>query len=480
MYKKSAYGWLGFIDFFIIDLLCLGLAFITACWLRNGLINPWKSGIYSILFIFFMLTDIIIMGYPGTLKNVRKRGYYTEFLKTLRQVCLVMLSTTFLLFIAHTGSSYSRAVILLTGGLYLVLSYLSRIIWKKVILSSDFFLDEIRSLLIIAPLDDLNDIISEVQKNNYGCFRIAGIALTDTDMTGMQINGVPVVATMDTAAEYVCREWIDEVFIKLSPEMQFCDKLIRQFLEMGVTIHQSLITAVDTTGQKQIVEHLGAYTVLTTSINIMSAEASLMKRMVDIIGGLAGCLITGILFLLVAPSIYLKSPGPVFFAQNRVGKNGKKFKLYKFRSMCLDAEEQKMGLLEQNRVDGGMMFKIEWDPRIIGSEKGPGKGIGNFIRKYSIDEFPQFWNVLKGDMSLVGTRPPTLDEWDKYSAHHRVRMAIKPGITGIWQVSGRSNVTDFEEVVKLDLNYIMNWNIWLDCKILMKTVKVVFGKSGAM
>ena len=148
--------------------------------------------------------------------------------------------------------------------------------------------------------------------------------------------------------------------------------------------------------------------------------------------------------------------------------------------MYLDAEERKKELLESNRVSSGMMFKLEWDPRIIGNEKGPGRGIGNFIRKYSIDEFPQFFNVLKGEMSLVGTRPPTVDEWEKYDLHHRARLAVKPGLTGMWQVSGRSKITDFEQVVSLDKQYITEWNFALDIKILLKTVLVVLGKEGSM
>lgn len=150
----------------------------------------------------------------------------------------------------------------------------------------------------------------------------------------------------------------------------------------------------------------------------------------------------------------------------------------------MDAEERKKKLMEQNKVKDGFMFKMDDDPRIIGSEKkdknGNPKGIGNFIRKTSIDEFPQFWNVLKGDMSLVGTRPPTLDEWEKYDLHHRARMAIKPGITGMWQVSGRSDITDFEEVVRLDTEYIENWSIGLDIKILLKTVLTVLHNDGAV
>jgi len=142
----------------------------------------------------------------------------------------------------------------------------------------------------------------------------------------------------------------------------------------------------------------------------------------------------------------------------------------------MDAEERKKELMKQNRIEGGLMFKMENDPRIIGGEKG----IGGIIRKFSIDEFPQFWNVLKGDMSLVGTRPPTVDEWEKYDLHHRVRLAIKPGITGMWQVSGRSDITDFEEVVRLDRDYITNWSIGLDIKILIKTVLVVLDREGSM
>ena len=138
----------------------------------------------------------------------------------------------------------------------------------------------------------------------------------------------------------------------------------------------------------------------------------------------------------------------------------------------MDAEEQKKKLMEQNKIKDGMMFKMDDDPRII-------KGIGHFIRKTSIDEFPQFLNVLKGDMSMVGTRPPTLDEWEKYSPRHRIRMATKPGLTGMWQVSGRSNITDFDEVVRLDEKYIREWSFGLDIRIIFKTIGNMISGDGA-
>lgn len=200
--------------------------------------------------------------------------------------------------------------------------------------------------------------------------------------------------------------------------------------------------------------------------------------MLDIIGAIVGLLITGVVAIFIVPAIKLADPGPAIFKQKRVGKNGRVFEFYKFRSMYRDAEERKKELMAQNEMSG-FMFKLENDPRIIGSEKGPGKGIGNFIRRTSIDELPQFWNVLKGDMSLVGTRPPTVEEFEMYEPHHKIRLCMQPGITGLWQVSGRSQITDFEDVIRLDENYIENWTFGKDIKILLQTVGVVLSGRGS-
>ena len=191
----------------------------------------------------------------------------------------------------------------------------------------------------------------------------------------------------------------------------------------------------------------------------------------DIIGAIVGLVLAFIAFIIFAPVIKLQSPGPVFFTQTRIGKNGRRFKFYKFRTMYLDAEERKKELLEKNEMQGNM-FKLENDPRVI--------PIGHFLRKYSIDELPQFWNVLIGEMSLVGTRPPLEDEYEKYALHHKARLSIKPGLTGMWQVSGRSDITDFEEVVRLDKEYIENFSLALDLEIILKTFKVVLGREGSV
>lgn len=208
---------------------------------------------------------------------------------------------------------------------------------------------------------------------------------------------------------------------------------------------------------------LGDHSIVTFSTNFYKPSHILMKRLLDILGAVVGLIICGIVSILLIP-IIRRDGGPAIFAQKRVGQNGRIFTFYKFRSMFVDAEVRKKELMAQNQMQGGM-FKMDNDPRIT--------PIGHFIRKTSLDELPQFYNVLIGDMSLVGTRPPTVDEFEKYTPSQKRRLSFKPGITGLWQVSGRSDITDFNEVVRLDLTYIDNWTIWSDIKILLKTVKVV-------
>ena len=287
----------------------------------------------------------------------------------------------------------------------------------------------------------------------------------------------------DEAMEELSHNWIDEVFVLQPDNMVLPQNLLYKLIEMGITVNYTMSSLIDERWPIVDLRKLGKFKVLSTGIAFATARELAIKRSVDIIGSVIGLIFTGLLTLIIGPMIYFKDPGPIFFSQVRIGKNGKKFKMYKFRSMYMDAEERKKELMEQNKVKDGMMFKMDDDPRIIGSEKkdknGKPKGIGNFIRKTSIDEFPQFLNVLKGQMSLVGTRPPTVDEWEKYSLDHRIRMSTKPGVTGMWQVNGRSEITDFEEVVKLDREYIENWSLSMDFKIMLKTVLVVFKHEGA-
>ena len=483
MYRKDSEGWLKHADFIVLDMICLQLAYVLAYAISGYGFNPYETIIYRNMAVFLELADLVMIFAYGTMKSVLKRGYYRDFVVTLNHAIMVGALAVLYLFLLQVGQDFSRLTLMLTIIIYLVMTYVVRELWKKLLRKQMKDGGE-RKLLIVTSEDVAEQVVLSMQENNYARFSLAGVAVIDADWTGREIHGVPVVANEETAAMYVCQEWIDEVLIVVSEVLPYPSELIEQLSETGVTIHLNLAKITSVPGKKQFVEKVGNYTVLTTSINYASTRQLMLKRLMDIAGGLVGCIFTGIICIFVGPAIYIASPGPIFFAQERVGKNGKKFKMYKFRSMYMDAEERKAELMKDNKLGDGKMFKLDFDPRVIGNKILPDgthkTGIGDFIRRTSLDEFPQFFNVLRGDMSIIGTRPPLISETNLYELHHRARLAIKPGITGMWQVSGRSDITDFEEVVRLDKEYITNWNIGLDIKILFKTVLVVFKKDGSM
>lgn len=482
MYKKSPQGWLKHWDFILLDLISLQVAFVIVYLFRIGVENPYSSSLYRSVAIVFILCQIAVLFFNQSYQNIMRRGYYIEFVRTMQHVVLVMVLVMGYLFVTQQSSLYSRFTFFGTGALYFVIDYFVRIIHKWHILKKSD-ISRKRSMVLIAPYEEAKAVLEKIKSSPIQEFTITAIALMDRDLTGQTIDGIPVVGDVNTVKEYLCRQWVDEVFVKGTEEEPYPSELLDDLVLMGLTVHLSLDIAEQPVGCKKYVERIGDCTVVTSSVNMATPKQLLCKRIMDVAGGIVGCLITLILIIVIGPMIYLKSPGPIFFSQIRIGKNGKKFKIFKFRSMYMDAEERKKELMSQNKMDG-LMFKMDYDPRIIGSEKrdknGNPKGIGNFIRKTSLDEFPQFFNVLKGDMSLVGTRPPTVDEWEQYELHHRSRMSIKPGITGMWQVSGRSDITDFEEVVRLDNQYIENWSVGLDIKLLFKTVKSVLKSEGSV
>ena len=471
MYKKENNSWLKHIDFVILDILCLQLAFILAYEIRVAKGIPYLNPLYENMAFVLVIFQLLVSFFGESFSGVLRRGFLIEMKCMIEHEICVMLLAVFYLFMSQQGVMYSRGAFTIMCTLYFFIAYAARIGWKKVIRSRKFAEGEKRSILIITTDAEAANVVKALRGDSYGTYHLAGVALLDKNKTGSMIQRVPVVAGADDVTAYIHKNWVDEVFFALPEHVDIPKKIMKDCNRMGVVTHVQL-AALNELGKNQVVEEIAGYMVLSSSINIVSSWQLLVKRLMDIAGGLVGCIFTGIIYIFIAPIMKVKSPGPVFFSQVRMGKNGKPFKIYKFRSMYMDAEERKKELMEKNNIKDGLMFKMDDDPRII-------KGIGHFIRKTSLDEFPQFWNILKGDMSLVGTRPPTMDEWDKYELHHRRRLAIKPGLTGMWQVSGRSEITDFEEVVELDTKYIEQWSIGLDIKILFKTVTVVFTGSGA-
>lgn len=472
MYKKENNSWLKHIDFVILDILCLQLAFILAYEIRVAKGIPYLNPLYENMAFVLVIFQLLVSFFGESFSGVLRRGFLIEMKCMIEHEICVMLLAVLYLFMSQQGVMYSRGAFTIMCTLYFFIAYAARIGWKKVIRSRKFAEGEKRSILIITTDAEAANVVKALRGDSYGTYHLAGVALLDKNKTGSMIQRVPVVAGADDVTAYIHKNWVDEVFFALPEHVDIPKKIMKDCNRMGVVTHVQL-AALNELGKNQVVEEIAGYMVLSSSINIVSSWQLLVKRLMDIAGGLVGCIFTGIIYIFIAPIMKVKSPGPVFFSQVRMGKNGKPFKIYKFRSMYMDAEERKKELMEKNNIKDGLMFKMDDDPRII-------KGIGHFIRKTSLDEFPQFWNILKGDMSLVGTRPPTMDEYNQYELHHKSRLAAKPGLTGMWQVSGRSDFTDFEEIVKMDSDYIKNWNIGLDIKIILKTVLVVLGQKGSV
>ena len=481
MYKRKEQGWFKHLDFILLDALCGQLALFLAHGWRHG----FRPGLYGIeiyrnLAIWMGLFSVVIAILFNTMHDVLKRRWTTELRQTLTQCLLVFGTVVIYLFSVKGSEQYSRITLWLSLGLYAVLAFVTRMLWKQ-FLQRRLRRSKSRAVLLVADEASVGEIMARFKAHSLENIGLSGIVLVDRDAAGELIDGVPVVANLCDAAQYICREWIDEVYIGVSDNAGFPRDLVEKCRQMGVTMHLQM---APTGLGKQVVETVAGMPVITSSINIATPLQLLIKRIMDIFGGLVLSIAALVTIIIVGPIIKIKSPGPILYKQERIGQNGRKFKMYKIRSMYMDADARKQELMSQNRVSDGMMFKLDFDPRIIGNEIMPDgtkkTGIGEFIRKTSIDELPQGFNILLGQMSLVGTRPPTVDEWEKYEFHHRARLATKPGLTGMWQVSGRSDITNFEDVTRLDTEYIENWSLGLDVKILLKTVGVVLGHRGAM
>ena len=473
MYKKKKRSWVKHLDFIILDLLAAELALFIGVMIRfNGSIIfldkfEWFSG-YQNLVKLLPFIDLAGVFFTETYKGILRRTKHEELISTIWHGAVNFLGVLLYMYMSKTSFMYSRTVLGIFAFGMILISYIFRVGWKRVIRRRKLKDVNKTAMIVVAESTNVEQCLREIALSPYPEYKVVGVSVVDKDMTGQEIQGIPVVASADTLFEYLRTSVVDEVFLDGNTRASE-ESLAARLVDQGLTVHMPLVKT-STLMPNRIMETYGEYIVLTTSMHIANNRQAFVKRVMDIVGALVGLTFTLIAFIIFAPIIKIQSKGPVFFTQTRIGKNGRKFKFYKFRTMYVDAEERKKELMEQNEINGNM-FKMENDPRII--------PVGHFMRKYSIDELPQFLNVLVGDMSLVGTRPPLEDEYENYALHHKARLSIKPGLTGMWQVSGRSDIKDFEQVVALDTQYISNWSLLLDIKILLKTVAVVFGGKGS-
>ena len=455
---------------FLLDVICITISYALAYVIRfHGEISPLGDREIAQIYLPFLLICMLNNFFTNEYKHFFQRGYYYELLRVVRYNLILFLATSAYIYVFRLELEFSRLLLGYFVVINTVVTYLVRTAFKSYMRR---YYSKSRSsdkVMIVTTEAEAEHVMEQIGKDAAWSYEVNSISLLDVDHVGEKICGIPIVAKEADVID-VTRQSAVDVVLLYCPQMdnRELELLVQSFLAMGVVCHN----CVEQFGFEIPCRNVGKFAgmpVMTYIMTEMDYRRMIIKRLMDIVGGSVGVLITLLFTPFVALAIKLESKGPVFFSQVRIGKNGRRFKMYKFRSMYIDAEERKKELMAQNEVKG-LMFKMDNDPRIT--------KVGRFLRKTSIDELPQFFNVLKGDMSLVGTRPPTVDEFEQYNIYYRRRLSITPGLTGMWQVSGRSNIKDFDDVVKLDLTYIDEWSLRQDVKILIQTVGVVlFGKG---
>ncbi len=456
----------------LIDIVSAVVSYALALFIRFHIIHyeNYPKEFHLMVGAYIVVLCLLYNMFLDGNRNFFTRGYYQEFYYTFRYTVIIVVGLVVVLYLTQQAYDFSRSVYGFFALLNILIAYTVHMVFKKAIWKYYRKSTSAEKMLVITRDIMAEEVIGNLLKGKEWYYDITAAAIYDADRKGSTVKEVPVVASRTDLYDTVVQMMVDEVFICL-PGVSAIEirDMVERFEEMGLTCHYN-VDLFSRANPNTYVQQLAGYSVISFALKTMDSRRLLVKRCMDIVGALVGLIITAVITPFVALAIRIDSPGPVFFSQTRIGKNGRRFRIWKFRSMYMDAEERKKELETQNEIKG-LMFKMEDDPRIT--------KVGRFIRKTSIDETPQFLNILVGDMSLVGTRPPTEDEFEKYNGYYRRRMSITPGLTGMWQVSGRSDIQDFEEIVKLDLEYIDNWSLGLDIKILFMTVFAVLGGKGS-
>ena len=447
-----------------ITLACLQsvLVILLACILIS--ISETDIVLNTVFVLFFLhFAAFYISGYG---KDFFKRDQSVELVETIKYIIFYALLISFSSFFLKEKFVISRRGMIYFLSLYGVLNYLLSFVVKRYWVHFSHNLKNSSKILLITATSRTEKVLDRLLTANDVQGKLAAVCVLDKPEFS---HDKVIVVPREQLLSYATHEVVDEVFVNLPSEDYDIGAIISQFETMGIDVTVNLNAFDKNLGRNKQIHEMAGLNVVTFSTKFYKPSHVIAKRILDICGAIVGLIICGIVSIVLVPLIR-KDGGPAIFSQTRIGKNGRHFTFYKFRSMRIDAEAIKEQLMEQNTMQGGM-FKMDNDPRVT--------KVGHFIRKTSLDELPQFWNVLIGDMSLVGTRPPTVDEYEKYTPEQKRRLSFKPGITGLWQISGRSAITNFDDVVKLDVAYIDGWTIWKDFEILLKTVKVVLMRDGA-
>jgi len=323
--------------------------------------------------------------------------------------------------------------------------------------------------LLVGKAERVAQYIGFLREHPYWGIRVIGVVDDGGSGPDEQVEGVPIIGRMKDLPEIIRSQPTDEVVFAVGPsEVPMVEEYIGLCQEMGLT-SRLVLDLPQRQWTRQDLALVDGVGILSLGPVRLSTWRLAVKRAIDVVGAGVGLILFAAAYVWYARRIRDDSPGPVLFSQVRVGRHGRYFALYKFRTMYVNAEARQAALMVANEMQGAM-FKVRDDPRIT--------PLGRWMRARHLDELPQFWNVLRGDMSLVGTRPPTLEEVECYRPDHLRRLSMKPGITGLWQLAGNQEIRDFEEIVRLDCQYIDSWSIWLDVRILIRTVLKVLSRTG--
>lgn len=447
MYKRSIDGWAKHWDFILLDTIVLQISFILAYYVRYNVFftfesrNPYRTSAFVLL-----LLSVIIAIVFNTMHNVLSRGVFEEIKCSVIQVGIVFAGIVLLLFSDKASNRVSRIVLYTTMILYFVVGIIVRAVYKKLLINIKKVRPH-REMLLIGDERGIEKALNAFKAHPEEGLNIKSVVRVDGSSHSGEKN-----IELSNAAEYIRNEWIDEVYIACAEQSLVPVELITACSQMAITVHQQMFVNEDLS-DRQWVEKIAKLPVLTTSVNIPRPRQIIAKRIVDIISGLLLSILAVIVLIISTPIIKIASPGPVLLKLERIGQNGRKFHMYMIRTMYMDAKD---------RPD-----------KVI-------KGIGTFLRRWSLDQLPKGFNVLIGTMSLVGTRAPSTAEWESYKYHHRARLSCKPGITGLFQVCGGGKVLSFEEATAIDTEYITNWSMSLDMKILFApgSLRKQYGQNG--
>jgi exopolysaccharide biosynthesis polyprenyl glycosylphosphotransferase len=426
---------------------------------------PTSPGVQISYMCWFALCLIFISRSYGLYGPIQNRGGLHEQRMTLQATLVAGLLLCGTLYLSR-GLVMSRAVVGMTVFLTAFLLCVRRAIWRRMVYSRYREGLETRNILIVGAGRVAHALRNHLESLRHMGFRFKGfVALTEREA---ESGDADVIGDVRNCLSLARSLFVDEIFLSVPADKKLVISLVEGARAMGIDV-RVVPDLYDGLAWNAPVEYIGQFPTIPLHRRDFPLGAFLFKRVLDITTSLTATVVMLPVMLAIALTIRLDGPGPIFYRAQRIGRKGRTFTCFKFRTMVTDADTMKAGLEHMNEREG-VLFKIVNDPRVT--------RVGRWLRKYSLDELPQFYNVLRGDMSLVGPRPPIASEVEQYDLSHLRRLDVLPGITGLWQVEARQDPS-FDSYISLDSAYVENWTIWLDLKILARTIGVVFSGTGS-